>query len=118
MLYMSAKESITSFFRRTGFRIWRERGATLLEKINVKETIMNAEETIMHAEESITSFFRRNSRERETTYVGKLDGKLVASSQPVIIFEYPHILHTADTVENGATFLVKLNEGRAASQAA
>ena len=89
-----------------------------MEKINVKETILNAEETIMHAEESITSFFRRNSRERETTYVGKLDGKLVGSRQPVIIYEYPHILHAADTVEDGATFLVKLSEVKAASQAA
>ena len=89
-----------------------------MQKINVKESIMNAEESLWNAEESITSFFRRIGRERETSYVGKLDGKLVASSQPVIIFEYPHILHAADTVEDGATFLVKLNEVKAASQAA
>ena len=79
---------------------------------------MNAEESIWNAEESITSFFRRIGRERETTYVGELDGKFVASSQPVIIFEDPHILHAAATEEDATTFLVKLTEGNAASRAA
>ena len=114
---MNAKESITTFLRKTNFRVWRERGTTFLGKLNVKESIMHAEESIMNAEESITSFFRRIGRERETTYVGELDGKIVASRQPVIIFQYPHILQTAATVEDATTLLVKLSEGNAANQA-
>jgi hypothetical protein len=50
--------------------------------------------------------------------LGKLDGTVLASSKPVIIFEYPHILHAANTVEDATTFLVKANKGSAAKQAA
>ena len=121
---MSAKESITSFLRRTNFRVLRKRGATFLEKINVKESIRNAKDTFRNAEdsfwtaeESITSFFRKIGRERDTTYVGKLDGNLVASRKPVIIFEHPHILHAADTVEDATTFLAKLDGVKAANAA-
>jgi len=76
---------------------------------------------LMSAKESITTFFRRmNFRvgpKRGRTFVGKLDGTIVASRKPVIIFEYPHIRHAADSVEDATTFLVKLNAGRTANQA-
>lgn len=75
----------------------------------------------MSAKESITTFFRRVSfragTKRGRTFVGKLDGTLVASRKPVIIFEYPHIRHAADSVEDATNFLVKLNEGKKGNQA-
>jgi len=75
----------------------------------------------MSAKESITTFFRRmNIRvgtKRSKTFVGKLDGTLVAARKPVIIFEYPHIRHAADSVEDATTFLVKLNEDKSSNQA-
>ena len=89
-----------------------------LNVTNAKEAIWNAEESLANAEESITSFFRRTGRRRGTTYIGELDGEVVASSQPVIIFEYPHILHAAATEEDATSFLVKLNENNAATRAA
>jgi len=76
----------------------------------------------MKMTESITSFFRKRDfrvwRKRETTFFGKLDGNIVASRKPVIIFAYPHILHASDNVEDATTFLVKVNECNKANQAA
>jgi hypothetical protein len=75
---------------------------------------------LMSAKESITSFFRRMNLvgpKRDRTFIGKLDGTIVASRKPVIIFEYPHIRHVADTVEDATTFLTKLNEAKTANQA-
>jgi len=76
----------------------------------------------MKVTESITSFFRKRDfrvwRKRETTFFGKLDGNMVASRKRVIIFEYPKILHAADTVEDATNFLVKVNERKTSSGAA
>jgi len=75
----------------------------------------------MSAKETITSFFRRMNikigHERGKTFVGKLDGTMVESRKPVIIFEYPHIFYAADTVEDATTFLVIINEGQQANRA-
>jgi hypothetical protein len=70
----------------------------------------------MKAMESITSFVRRAELlfGRASSFCGRLDQILVESGKPVIIFEYPHILQSFDTVEEAADFLRKEKEaGRA-----
>jgi hypothetical protein len=69
--------------------------------------------------QSITSFFRRADfrfwrASNDPLFWGRLDEHLVQSRKPVIVFEYPKILQTADTVEEATTFLVKAKvEGKA-----
>ena len=67
----------------------------------------------MNMTESITSFLRRRDfrvwRKKETTFFGKLDGNVVGSRKPVIIFSYPRIIHATDTVEDATSFLAKAN---------
>ena len=73
----------------------------------------------MNTIESITSFFRRVDfrfwrASSDRLFWGRLDEHLVQSRKPVIVFEYPKILQTADTVEEATTFLVKAKvEGKA-----
>jgi len=66
--------------------------------------------------DSITSFLRRAELRfgRAPSYSGKLNQSLVQSGKRVIVFEYPRILQSADTVEEATTFLLKEKEaGRA-----
>jgi hypothetical protein len=70
----------------------------------------------MKTMESITSFFRRAELlfGRASSFCGRLDHSLVHSGKRVIVFDYPHILQSADTVEEATTFLLKEKEaGRA-----
>ena len=73
----------------------------------------------MKAIESITTFFRSAdfSLRRTSThkgYTGRLDQSVVHSGKRVIVFEYPHLLQSADTVEEATTFLLEEKEaGRA-----
>ncbi len=69
----------------------------------------------MNVVESITSFFRRVDlllymRSRPPSFWGQLDGNVVQSGKPVIVFERPKILMEADSVEEATTFLVKEHE--------
>jgi hypothetical protein len=70
--------------------------------------------------ESITSFFRRAELllGRPSTFCGRLDQWIVHSGKRVIVFEYPHILQSADTVEEGTAFLLKEKEAGRANHAA
>ena len=69
--------------------------------------------------ESITSFFRRADfglwrTSSNSGYTGRLDQSLVHSGKRVIVFEYPHLLQSADTLEEATTFLLGEKEaGRA-----
>jgi acyl-coenzyme A synthetase/AMP-(fatty) acid ligase len=74
----------------------------------------------MKTTESITSFFRRAELlfGRASSFCGRLDQRLVQSSKRVIVFEYPHILQSADTVEEATAFLLKEKEAGRARYAA
>ncbi len=74
----------------------------------------------MNTIESITSFFRRAEFifGRTPTFCGKLDQNLVQASKRVIVFEYPNILQSADTVEEATTFLLNEKEAGRAHHAA
>jgi len=74
----------------------------------------------MKTMESITSFFKRAELILRPTpsFYGKLDNNLVQSSKRVIVFEYPHILQSADTLEEATTFLLKEKEDGKARHAA
>jgi len=74
----------------------------------------------MKTTESITSFFRRAELlfGRASGFCGRLDQRLVQSSKRVIVFEYPHILQSADTVEEATAFLRKEKEAGRANHAA
>ena len=66
--------------------------------------------------ESITSFFKRAEHlfRPASSFSGKLDQSLVQSAKRVIVFEYPRILQSTDTVEEATTFLLKeKDDGRA-----
>ena len=70
----------------------------------------------MKTMESITSFFKRAEHlfRPTSSYSGRLDQTLVQSGKPVIVFEYPRILRSADTVEEATTFLLnEKGDGRA-----
>ena len=77
------------------------------------------ESPAMKAIESITTFFRSAdfSLRRTSThkgYTGRLDQSVVHSGKRVIVFEYPQVLQSADTVEEATTFLLEEKEaGRA-----
>ena len=70
--------------------------------------------------ESITSFFKRAELllRPASSYAGRLDQTLVQSGKPVIVFEYPRILRSADTLEEATTFLLNEKEGGRARHAA
>lgn len=74
----------------------------------------------MKAVESITSFFRRTGFlfGRASSFCGSLDQNIVESGKRVIIFEYPHVLQSADTVEEATAFLLKEKEAGRARYAA
>lgn len=73
--------------------------------------------------ESITSFFRRadfslRRSSGNAGFSGRLDQSLVQSGKRVIVFEYPTILHAADSIEEARTFLLKEHEAGRAQRAA
>jgi hypothetical protein len=74
----------------------------------------------MKTVESITSFFRRAKllSEPGSSFCGRLDQRLVQSGKRVIVFEYPHILQSADTVEEATTFLLEEKAAGRAGRAA
>jgi len=74
----------------------------------------------MKTTESITSFFRRAELlfGRPSSFCGRLDERLVQSSKRVIVFEYPNILQSADTVEEATAFILKEKEAGRANRAA
>src|SRR5262245_45993669 len=74
----------------------------------------------MKTMESITSFFKRAELlfRPASSFSGKLDQNLVQSAKPVIVFEYPRILQSNDTVEEATTFLLKEKENGRARHAA
>jgi hypothetical protein len=70
----------------------------------------------MKTMESITSFFKRAELlfRPASSFAGRLDQNLVQSAKPVIVFEYPRILQSSDTVEEATTFLLnEKQDGRA-----
>jgi len=70
--------------------------------------------------ETITSIFRLTGSlfGRESSFSGRLDQILVESGKRVIIFEYPQVLQSADTVEEATDFLLKEKESGRARHAA
>ena len=74
----------------------------------------------MKTMETITSIFRLTGSlfGRESSFSGRLDQNLVESGKRVIIFEYPQVLQSADTVEEATAFLLKEKEAGRARHAA
>lgn len=69
----------------------------------------------MKVMESITSFIHKAATisrrvKRPRRFWGRLKHHLIQAEKPVIIFEHPKIIHSADTVEEATTFLIKKQE--------
>ena len=104
---------------------WHKMDFALIQsRLQMQETEDLPEETPgRKAIESITSFFRRAdfSLRRDASsagYCGRLDQSLVQSGKRVIVFEYPQILHAADSIEEATAFLLKQREAGKARRAA